>query len=116
LAFDQAVIEQIQVQADFRGGDLQLQGDFKDNRAGEFLSGCVFHDRVAYAGIDPGIIGVFLSETFIRGVGHGGVLSRHVGSAHPQKASFGPERRFRSVEILGIARYACGFKIAHALR
>jgi hypothetical protein len=39
-----------------------------------------------------------------------------LGSVHPQTASFGPERRFRSFEILNIARYACGFKIAHALR
>ncbi|MCP3953282.1 MAG: hypothetical protein GY697_13840 [Desulfobacterales bacterium] len=36
-------------------------------------------------------------------------------SAHPQTASFGPERRFRSFEFLDIARYACGFKIAQAL-
>ncbi len=36
-------------------------------------------------------------------------------SAHPQTASFGPERRFRSFEILDIARYAYGFKIAQAL-
>ncbi len=36
-------------------------------------------------------------------------------SVHPQTASFGPERRFRSFEILDIARYACGFKIAQAL-
>jgi hypothetical protein len=38
-----------------------------------------------------------------------------VESAHPQTASFGPERRFRSFEILEIARYACGFKITKAL-
>jgi hypothetical protein len=36
-------------------------------------------------------------------------------SAHPQTASFGPERRFRSFEILDVARYASGFKIAQAL-
>jgi hypothetical protein len=36
-------------------------------------------------------------------------------SVHPQTASFGPERRFRPFEILDIARYACGFKIAQAL-
>jgi hypothetical protein len=36
-------------------------------------------------------------------------------SAHPQTASFGLERRLRSFEILDIARYACGFKIAQAL-
>jgi hypothetical protein len=36
-------------------------------------------------------------------------------SVHPQTASFGPERRFRSFEILDIARYGCGFKIAQAL-
>ncbi len=36
-------------------------------------------------------------------------------NAHPQTASFSPERRFRSFEILDIARYACGFKIAQAL-
>ncbi len=36
-------------------------------------------------------------------------------SAHPQTASFSPERRFRFFEILEIARYACGFKIAQAL-
>jgi hypothetical protein len=36
-------------------------------------------------------------------------------SVRPQTASFGPERRFRSFEILGIARYASGFKIAQAL-
>jgi hypothetical protein len=35
--------------------------------------------------------------------------------AHPQTASFDPERRFRSFEFLDIARYACGFKIAQAL-
>jgi hypothetical protein len=35
--------------------------------------------------------------------------------AHPQTASFGPERRFRSFEILEITHYACGFKIAQAL-
>jgi hypothetical protein len=34
---------------------------------------------------------------------------------HPQTASIGPERRFRSFEILEIAHYACGFKIAQAL-
>ncbi len=38
-----------------------------------------------------------------------------IDSVHPQTASFGPERRFRSFEILEIARYACGFKIAQAL-
>ena len=38
-----------------------------------------------------------------------------ITSAHPQTASFGPERRFRSFEILDIARYASGFKIAQAL-
>ncbi len=47
------------------------------------------------------------------------ILSRLGGivlvSAHPQTASFGPERRFRSFEILDIARYVCGFKIAQAL-
>ena len=36
-------------------------------------------------------------------------------SIHPQTASFGPERRFRSFEILDVARYASGFKIAQAL-
>jgi hypothetical protein len=36
-------------------------------------------------------------------------------SAHPQTASFGPERRFRSFEILDVARYASGLKIAQAL-
>ena len=36
-------------------------------------------------------------------------------SVRPQTASFGPERRFRSFEILKIARYASGFKIAQAL-
>ncbi len=36
-------------------------------------------------------------------------------SAHPQAASFGPERRFRSFEILDVARYASGLKIAQAL-
>jgi len=30
-------------------------------------------------------------------------------------ASFGPGLRFRFFEILGIARYACGFKNAQAL-
>jgi len=36
-------------------------------------------------------------------------------SAHPQTASFDPERRFRSFEILDVARYASGLKIAQAL-
>ena len=36
-------------------------------------------------------------------------------SAHPQTASFGPGQRFRSFEILKIARYSSGFKIAQAL-
>jgi len=30
-------------------------------------------------------------------------------------ASFGPERRFRSFEILEIVHYSCGFKIAQTL-
>ncbi len=38
-----------------------------------------------------------------------------LNSAHPQTASFGPGRRFRSFEILKIARYSSGFKIAQAL-
>ena len=46
-----------------------------------------------------------------------------LGNVHPQTASFGPQRRFRSSEILEIAHYACyrrdcyavGFKIAQAL-
>jgi hypothetical protein len=49
-------------------------------------------------------------------VGHTGrIISWILVSAHPQTASFGPERRFRSFEILDIARYASGFKIAQAL-
>ncbi len=43
------------------------------------------------------------------------IMMAKLDSAHPQTASFGPERRFRSFEILEIARYACGFKIAQAL-
>jgi hypothetical protein len=38
-----------------------------------------------------------------------------LAGAHPQTASFGPERRFRSFEFLDKARYDCGFKIAQAL-
>jgi len=36
-------------------------------------------------------------------------------SVHPQTASSGPGQRFRSFEILKIARYSSGFKIAQAL-
>jgi hypothetical protein len=45
----------------------------------------------------------------------GFLLDKIMVSAHPQTASFSPERRFRSFEVLDIARYACGFKIAQAL-
>jgi hypothetical protein len=41
--------------------------------------------------------------------------NNRLSSAHSQTASFGPERRFRSFEILDIARYACGFKTVQAL-
>ncbi len=40
-----------------------------------------------------------------------GILIR----VYPQTTSFGPERRFRSLEILDIVHYACGFKIAQTL-
>ena len=42
-------------------------------------------------------------------------MAPYLPNAHPQTASFGPELRFRPFEILGIAGYACGFKIAQAL-
>jgi hypothetical protein len=47
--------------------------------------------------------------------GFEGKVMRQLNGAHAQTASFGPERRFRSFEILEIARYAGGFKIAQAL-
>jgi len=43
------------------------------------------------------------------------VLGWLLVSAHPQTASFAPGRRFRYFEILKIARYSSGFKIAQAL-
>jgi hypothetical protein len=42
-------------------------------------------------------------------------VKNDLDSVRPQTASFSPERRFRSFEILDIARYASGFKIAQAL-
>jgi len=39
----------------------------------------------------------------------------YIVSVHPETASFGPGLRFRSFEILKIARYSCGFKIVQAL-
>ena len=44
-----------------------------------------------------------------------GVVIRELFSVDPEKASFGPGRRSRSFEILDVADYACGFKIAAAL-
>ena len=48
-------------------------------------------------------------------MGYGCRIDNYLTNAHPQTASFGPERRFRSFEILDVARYASGLKIAQAL-
>jgi len=39
-----------------------------------------------------------------------------LNSVHPQTASFNPGLRFRSFELLKIAHYSSGFKIAQAFR
>jgi hypothetical protein len=52
-------------------------------------------------------------ESFLWKISDGGYET--LVSVHPQTASFGPGRRFLSFEILKIARYSSGFKIAQAL-